>query len=148
MQIHKGYRLKVKCEECIKSFSTTWNLRQHIKSMHPHVAAESICTENIAWEPVKNKYSKKLPTCHICKRSFPKKYILKKQNDAYHSDRTFNCGDAEKADANVSKKNIQNVIREKIVFELHQWWWHTFDFTFILSKQCTSCNTASFFHFL
>lgn len=87
MQVHKKTREKTVCPQCDKTFFAVSNLRQHIMQFHSNLAPESIFIDNLNWQSMKKNYSKDLPTCVVCKRSFPKKYNLQLHMEAFHTGR-------------------------------------------------------------
>lgn len=92
MQIHENERKKFKCPSkgCLKKFFEIRNMRQQALESHPK---ESLSFESLEWENVKKKFDLKLPTCKICKKSFPKSYNLQEHMASYHNkkDPKFKC---------------------------------------------------------
>lgn len=83
LAVHKTSRKKAKCPNCSKDFFDVPNLRLHFARFHP---SELLDIGQLIWKPTKKKHAANLPTCAVCKRSFPKSYNLKMHLLAYHTE--------------------------------------------------------------
>lgn len=79
--IHSATRQKLQCRNCNKTFFETHNLRTHCKERHPN---ESLDLTKLEKKPVSNIVRDNMPTCDICKKSFPRNENLKLHFKAYH----------------------------------------------------------------
>lgn len=108
--IHSAMRLKFQCPNCNKTFFETHNLRTHCKERHPN---ESLDLTKLKKNPVSNNVCDNMPTCDICKKSFPRIENLKLHFKAYHLEKR-----EKKLECHLCSKHFTSMSNKKKHFRL------------------------------